>query len=198
MLARLAGESDETVVVSAHFDSVWRGCGAIDNATGVEGVRRLAERLVAGPKPPRTVLFAAFGAEEPGLVGSRYFVHEAQLRGELDRIVGVVNLDCIGHGEAFELMVGPDELRGRALEHVHRLGLDRRYRLEVTEPGPGTDHYWFSQHGVPAISILHFPYPEYHLPAECLELVDERRMEDAVELAAALVESQLARPVPRT
>jgi aminopeptidase YwaD len=196
VLAELRGPSDETVVVSAHYDSVWRGAGAIDNASGVEAMLRIAEAL-AGRYNPRTVLFVAFGAEEPGLVGSRYFVHEAKLRGELNDVVGVVNLDCVAHGEPLELMVAPDELRGRALEHVARLGLDRRYRLEVTGPGPGTDHYWFAQEGIPSISLLHFPYPEYHLPADVPELADERKLADATELAVALVESQLARPVPR-
>jgi hypothetical protein len=194
VLAELQGRSHETVVVSAHFDSVWRGPGAIDNASGVEAMLRVAERLV-GREHPRTILLAAFGAEEIGLVGSRYFVREAKLRGELDRVVGVVNLDCVAHGEPLELMVGPDELRGRALEHVARLGLDRRYRLEITEPGAGTDHYWFAQEGIPAVSVLHFPYPEYHLPADLPELVDERKLEDATELAVALTESQLGRPV---
>lgn len=196
VLAELHGESDETVVVSAHFDSVWHGPGAIDNASGVEALRRVAERLV-GQRLRRSVLFAAFGAEELGLVGSRYFVYEAKLRGELDRIVGVVNLDCVAHGDRLELMVGPDELRGRALEQVRQLGLDQRYPLKVIGPEKGTDHYWFAQEGIPAVSVLHFPYPEYHLPAERLELVSERKLEDAVDLAAALVESQLERPVPR-
>jgi aminopeptidase YwaD len=196
VLAEVAGRSDETVVVSAHYDSVWRGAGAIDNASGVESMLRIAEALTGGDHP-RTLLFIAFGAEEPGLVGSRYFVHEAKLRGELDKIVGVVNLDCVAHGEPLELMVGPDELRGRALEHIARLGLDQRYRLEITAPGPGTDHYWFAQEGIPAVSVLHFPYPEYHLPKDVPELADERKLEDATELAQALVESQLARPVVR-
>jgi hypothetical protein len=196
VLARLQGASDEAVVVSAHHDSVWRSSGTIDNATGVEGVRRVAERLV-GRELPRSVIFAAWAAEEIMLQGSRWFVEEAKIRGELDRIVGVVNLDCIGHGSQLEILVGPDELRGRALQAVDQLGLGERYELRVLPPVGGTDHFWFTQNGVPAASILHFPYPEYHLPAERIELVDERRLQDAVDLTLALVESQLARPVPR-
>jgi len=196
VVAELRGESDEAVVVSAHYDSVWRGPGVIDNASGVEGVRRVAEGLV-GRTHPRSVIFVAFGAEEIGLLGSRHFVWDWKLRGRLKRIVGAVNLDCIAHGEELELMVGPEELRGRALEAVHRLGLDARYRIHVTGPDDGTDHYYFTQEKIPALSILHFPYDEYHLPSETLDLVDEQKLADAVELATALVESQLARPVPK-
>jgi hypothetical protein len=196
VLAELPGESEETVVVSAHFDSVWRGPGTIDNATGVEGVRRLAERLV-GQRHPRTLLFAAFGAEELNLFGSHYYVYEAKLHGTLDRVVGVVNLDCIAHGTRLEVMVGPDELRGRAIEHARVLGLAERYDLNIMPPFTGTDHFPFTEEKIPGVSVLHFPYPEYHQPDERLELVDEQKMDDAVELALALVETQLEQPVPR-
>jgi hypothetical protein len=196
VVAELPGETDEIVVVSAHYDSVWRGPGVIDNASGVEGVRRIAERLV-GRKHPRTAAFIAFASEEIGLIGSHHLVWEWKLRGRLKKVVGCVNLDCIAHGDKLELMVGPDELRGRAVEAARRLGLDERYELSVIGPAAGTDHYYFSQEKIPAVSVLHFPYPEYHLPTERLELVDERKLADAVELATALVESQLASPVPK-
>jgi hypothetical protein len=196
VVAELRGESEETVVVGAHFDSVWRGPGVIDNASGVEGVRRIAERLV-GRTHPRTIAFIAFASEEIGLIGSQHLVWEWKVRGRLKNVVGCVNLDCIAHGDKLELMVGPDELRGRAVETVQRLGLDTRYELNVIGPQNGTDHFYFAQEKIPAVSILHFPYPEYHLPTERMELVDERKLQDAVELATALVESQLARPVPK-
>jgi len=196
VLATLPGASEETVVVCAHYDSVWRGPGAIDNASGVEAMRRVGERLI-GRAHPRTVLFAAWAAEEVGLVGSRWFVEDAKYRGEIDRYVGVVNLDCVAHGERLMLMVAPAELRDRASSEASRLRLDERYELQTIEPGAGTDHVPFVEAKIPAVSILHFPYPEYHLPSETLALVDERRLEDSVELAVALVESQLAEPVTK-
>ena len=196
VVAELPGESEEAVVVCAHYDSVWRGPGVIDNASGVEGVRQVAEKLV-GRNHPRTLIFIAFASEEIGLIGSHHLVWEWKVRGRLEKIVGCVNLDCIAHGDQLELMVGPDELRGRAVEAAQRLGLDVRYDLHVIGPESGTDHYYFTREKIPAVSVLHFPYPEYHLPAERMELVDERKLEDAVELATALVESQLARPVPK-
>ena len=76
VLAELPGEDDETVIVCAHYDSAWRAGGAVDNASGVEGVRRIVERLV-GRRRRRTLVAAAFGAEELGLSGARFFVHEA-------------------------------------------------------------------------------------------------------------------------
>jgi aminopeptidase YwaD len=196
VIAELPGESEERVIVGAHFDSVWRGPGVIDNATGVEGVRRVAERLV-GRRHDRTLVFVAFGAEELGLLGSRFYVEEAKVRAELDRVAGVVNLDCIAHGDHLELLCSPEELRGRAGELARTLGLADRYKVDARGPDPGTDHYYFTQEGVPGVSVLFFPYPEYHLPAETFELVNAQMLDDAVELAVALTESQLERPAAR-
>jgi Iap family predicted aminopeptidase len=187
------GSGERRVLVTAHYDSVFRGPGAIDNATGVEGVRRDGARLL-----DEDVTLIAFAAEEIKLVGSRFYVDEAKLRGELDKLAGVVNLDCIGRGEQLMLLASPDELRGRAVEAARTLGLDERYALETAPATGGVDSHWFADAKVPAVTICHFPYDEYHLPDDTPDLVDERLMRDAVDLAVALVESQLAQPVART
>ena len=194
VIADLCGRGDGHVIVSAHYDSVWRGPGAIDNATGVEGMRRVAEAL-RGRELARGVRFVAFAAEEIKLTGSRYYVDEAALREELDDVKGVVNLDCIGRGEKLELLASPDELRGRGVEAARQLGLLDRYELETGPATGGVDSHWFAERKVPAATILHFPYDEYHLPAEAPELVDPQLMDDAVALALALVESQLVQPL---
>lgn len=194
VVAELPGASDETIVVSAHYDSVWRGPGVIDNATGVEGLRRVAERL-AGGGHARTLRFIAFAAEEIGVVGSRQYVYDAEISGELGRIRACVNLDCIAHGERFELMGSPPALAERMRALAEELGLDARYELSVGPAGPGVDSFAFAEKGVPAATLCHFPYDEYHLPSERLELVDERRVDETVELATRLVESLLEDPV---
>jgi aminopeptidase YwaD len=197
VVAELPGTGDGIVVVGAHYDSVWRGPGAIDNATGVEGLRRVAERL-AGETPQHTLRFVSFGAEEIGLVGARRHVAGMRERGELERAAGMVNLDCIGHGEKLELLCSPAALLERTRAAAERLGLTDRYEV-VTELGQeaGTDHLPFAQSGIPALSILHFPYEEYHLPEDTIDLVDENLIRDAVDLAVAMTESLLADPVPR-
>jgi Iap family predicted aminopeptidase len=195
VIATIAGASDRKVVVGAHFDSVWRGRGAIDNATGVEGVLRLAERF-AGRSLPRTLEFVAFAAEEVGLVGARRYVAAARERDALGEIAGMVNLDCIGHGEKLELLCSTPELLDDGVAAARRLGLADRYELlpEAALEDAGTDHVPFATAGIPAISILHFPYEEYHLPEDTLDLVDEQLLADAVDLAAELVELLLAAP----
>jgi hypothetical protein len=194
VIADLPGRGDGHVIVSAHYDSVWRGPGAIDNATGVEGVRRVAEAL-RGRDLARGVRFVAFAAEEIKLTGSRYYVDELVLREQLSEVKGVVNLDCIGRGEKLEILASPEALLGRAIESARQLGLLDRYELETGPGTGGVDSHWFAERKVPAATLLHFPYDEYHLPSEAPELVDEALMDDAVSLALALVESQLEQPV---
>jgi aminopeptidase YwaD len=197
-VARINGASEERVVVGAHYDSVWHGPGAIDNATGVEGLRRVAAHF-AGTEQPRTIELVAFGAEEIGLVGARRFVADARDRNALRSIVGIVNLDCIGYGETLQLLCSPPALLTKTKEAAARLGLTDRYEV-VTELGleAGTDHLPFAQAGIPAVSILHFPYEEYHLPEDTPALVDEQRLEDAVALAIDIVQSLVDNPVLST
>lgn len=196
VIADIPGSSDEHVVVSAHYDSVFHGPGAIDNASGVEGVRRVGERFV-GRELPRGVRLVAFAAEEIKLTGSRFYVDEAKLRGELAKVAGVVNLDCIARGDKLNVLASPDALLGRAVECARGLGLLDRYELTTGPATGGVDSHWFAEAKVPALTLLHFPYDEYHLPEETPALVDERLLDDAVTLAVALVESQLAHPVAR-
>jgi hypothetical protein len=196
VIADLPGAGDGHVVVSAHYDSVWRGPGAVDNASGVEGVRRVGEAL-QGRSLPRGVRLVAFAAEEIKLTGSRYYVDEAALRGELNEVRGVVNLDCIGRGDKLNILASPDSLLGRGVEAARNLGLLERYELETGPATGGIDSHWFVERKVPAATILHFPYDEYHLPADVPTLVEPRLLDDAVALALALVESQLVNPLPR-
>jgi Zn-dependent M28 family amino/carboxypeptidase len=77
---RLKGEM---VVMSAHHDHLGTKPGkgddhiyngALDNASGVAAMLTSAQAMVrATPRPRRSILFAAVGVEESGLLGSEYF-----------------------------------------------------------------------------------------------------------------------------
>ena len=94
--------ADEVVVISAHYDhlgqspdgTVWDG--ANDDASGVAAMLEIARNWQEqGYVPRRTVLFAAWDAEEIGLLGASHFVQRPQY--PLENIVGVIQ---IGHGRA--------------------------------------------------------------------------------------------------
>jgi Iap family predicted aminopeptidase len=196
VIADIPGRSDQHVVLGAHYDSVWHGPGAIDNASGVEGVRRIG-RALAGRDLERGVRLVAFAAEEIKLTGSRYYTDEAKLRGELEHVAGMVNLDCIAFGEKLNVLASPNALLDRARELAASLGLLDRYELVTGPATGGVDSHWFAENKVPAVTVLHFPYDEYHLTSDVPALVDEQQFEDAVALGLALVESQLTEPITR-
>jgi hypothetical protein len=80
---------------------------------------------------------------------------------------------------------------GRAVEAARGLGLLDRYELETGPATGGVDSHWFAENGVPAVTILHFPYDQYHLTSDVPDLVDKQQLDDAVALGLALVEAQL-------
>lgn len=69
--------------------------GADDNASGVAGLLELARVYSQNNiKEPVNFLFIAFGAEELGLVGSRYFVKNPTY--DLNKVLWMLNMDMIG------------------------------------------------------------------------------------------------------
>jgi Zn-dependent M28 family amino/carboxypeptidase len=83
--------SDEVIIYTAHHDHLGIGKpnqdgdaiynGAMDNASGVAQVMAIARALKALPEAPRrSVLFAFVGAEEQGLLGSRYYAANPTFR----------------------------------------------------------------------------------------------------------------------
>src|SRR5262249_13811252 len=68
VVVRKPGATDETIVIGAHYDKVFAGCGAIDNWTGVVAMAHIYKTL--RPLTARKgMIFVAFGREEGGLVG---------------------------------------------------------------------------------------------------------------------------------
>lgn len=94
---------EEAVVVMAHHDHLGLAAernaegdniynGAIDNASGSASLLNIAKAISMLPeRPKRTILFAAVGAEEQGLLGSKYFAENPTW--PVDKMAAVVNID---------------------------------------------------------------------------------------------------------
>lgn len=109
---------NEAIVIGAHYDHLGLGGegslaqsqgevhhGADDNASGTAGMIELARAFSAQrPKPRRTIVFAAFGGEEEGLLGSNYYVNHPVV--PLANTVAMINMDMIGRMKANKLIVG--------------------------------------------------------------------------------------------
>jgi Zn-dependent M28 family amino/carboxypeptidase len=92
---------NEYIVLTAHLDHLGRGAavngdsvynGAQDNAVGIGILLEIARALHASDaKPRRSLIFAAVTAEEKGLLGSDFFVRQAQLHEK--KLVANINMD---------------------------------------------------------------------------------------------------------
>ena len=87
------GNDDNTVMAGAHLDSVQDGAGINDNGSGSAALLETAIQM-AKVKPPNTVRFAWWGAEEEGLLGSEYYVEQLTDAEEED-IALYLNFDMV-------------------------------------------------------------------------------------------------------
>ena len=92
------GATDEKVVVGAHLDSVTEGAGINDNGSGSAGILEIAEEIADNKLDKqlrRQLVFAFWGAEESGLVGSEYYVGQLT-PSQLGDHYANLNFDMIG------------------------------------------------------------------------------------------------------
>ena len=150
---------DEVIIISAHYDHVGDDpgglayAGANDNASGVAVMLAMAKLWQeTGYRPARSILFAAWGAQEPGQIGSVAFVNSSLFVPE--QTAGIVVLDAVGGGAGFRLMAqGNWERDGLLLFGMEQADgvLDGRLRTNI--PADQSDDTTFRASGVPTILL---------------------------------------------
>lgn len=99
VIAQYGPDSEERIVVGAHYDTAGPLPGADDNASGVAGLLELAH-LLARQQPPLRVELVAFTLEEPPYfrttkMGSS--IHARSLRVQNKRVRAMLCLEMIGY-----------------------------------------------------------------------------------------------------
>ncbi|MEU3277332.1 M28 family metallopeptidase [Streptomyces antibioticus] len=90
------GDTNRVIMAGSHLDSVTSGAGINDNGSGSSAVLEAALTVArTGYRPTKHLRFAWWGAEELGLVGSRYYVNSLSSANRA-RISGYLNFDMIG------------------------------------------------------------------------------------------------------
>lgn len=149
--------SDSLVVFTAHYDHLG-GMGnstffpgANDNASGVSVLLNLIKFYKANPPKYKTV-FIFFAGEEAGLLGSAYFVKNNPL--SLDKIKFLINLDLLGTGED-GIMVVNGSVHEKEFLTLNTINSEKKLVKEIRKRGKAanSDHYWFSEKGVPCFFI---------------------------------------------
>jgi hypothetical protein len=176
--------ADEWVVVGAHYDHLGEGGpnslapntraihnGADDNASGVAAMLAAAERLAAGPRPARSLLFIAFTGEESGLLGSAYFAGRPTVAP--GRLVAMINLDMVGRlGEGPLIVYGVDTAE-EWRQLVEPAAAEAGVRIATRGEGYGpSDHTSFYLKDVPVLHLFTNTHGDYHKPTDDWQKVD--------------------------
>jgi aminopeptidase YwaD len=144
------------IVVTAHYDHLGKMGnatfnGANDNASGVASMLYLAQHF-AKKKPKYNMVFIAFGAEEVGLLGSEYYVKNPAF--PLKEITFLINLDLNGTGEEGITVVN-GTLHKKEFLKLANINNQQQLleKIKVRGQAANSDHYWFTQKGVPTFFI---------------------------------------------
>lgn len=177
---------NEYIVLGAHYDHLGLGGpssksdkrgvvyhGADDNASGTAALLEIAEKLVSKKETlKRSVLFIAFGAEEQGLLGSKYFVKNPLI--PLSQIKLMINMDMVGRLNAKKhVYMGGAGTLPNGVSFMTTLGKSLGFN-PIVHAGSvgGSDHVSFYKAGIPVLGIHTGGHPQYHTPEDTLELIN--------------------------
>jgi Zn-dependent M28 family amino/carboxypeptidase len=169
VLARLKGSTrpEESILVSGHWDAYGVGepdsqgrtvrPGANDDALGIAGVIELARVLSTGKSPERSVVFAAWTAEESGLLGSEAYASQPLF--PLETTVANFTLDILQTAglasDVIQVGEGQSELEQ---DLAHAAALQGRTVTPENLPENGlffrADHFSLARRGVPVLLIM--------------------------------------------
>ncbi len=190
--------ANEYVVIGAHHDHLGMGgaetssrapdtiavhYGADDNASGVAGVLEASEWLSA-QEPARSVLFATFGAEEMGLIGSKYLAENAPI--DMDAIQVMINLDMIGRlNEERILQVGGVGTSPGFKNLLDSINVNYNFNLKYANEGYGpSDHAAFYAKDVPVLFISTGAHADYHTPNDQLSAINLEGTREVIAFAS--------------
>ncbi|HXB73367.1 MAG TPA: M28 family peptidase [Candidatus Acidoferrales bacterium] len=199
VIAYIPGETDEYLIVGAHYDHLGLGGqfslapsltgtvhpGADDNASGTAGVIELARWYATQPKQKRGILFLSFAGEEQGLLGSAYYAGHPKL--PLEKAVAMINMDMIGRIRDAKVYVG-----GAASGSTLRPLLEQispNYSLKLDFAGTGasdgsSDHTSFQAKQVPILFFFSGLHGDYHKPSDTWDKIDTADAATLLQLVA--------------
>ncbi|WP_254766816.1 M28 family metallopeptidase [Salinilacihabitans rarus] len=192
-------DTDEEIVVVAHYDAHDVAEGALDNGCGIATVLGAA-RLLARIEDDlaRRVRIAAVGCEEVGLLGAEALADDL----DLGAVHAVVNVDGAGRFRGLKAYShAAPELASLADRVTDRYG---QPVVHERDPHPFSDHWPFLRAGVPALQLHSDPADGGergrgwgHTAADTRDKVDPRNLREHAVLTALLVRDLTRTDVPR-
>jgi aminopeptidase YwaD len=186
LLAWLPGQTDEYVIVGAHYDHLGRGNfdslapsqigqihpGADDNASGTAGVLELA-RLLAPQRGQlkRSILFMDFAGEELGLLGSAAWVKDPTR--PLSKAVAMINMDMIGRIKDDKVYIGGVGTGSTFKSVLEQAQKDTPFKIEYSAGGySSSDHTSFVSKKIPVLFFFSGLHSDYHKPSDTWDKIN--------------------------
>lgn len=164
-----SAQPDSFIVITAHYDHLGRMGkkvyfpGANDNASGVSMLLELAHYFASHP-PKYSIAFIAFGAEEAGLIGSKYYAEHPLF--PLRQIRFLLNLDLLGTGNEGIMVENGVELT-KEFELISTVNARAKYfpALSKRANAPNSDHFFFVVKGVKSFFFYTLGTPAGYMKA---------------------------------
>lgn len=195
---------DEYIVIGAHYDHIGsrtRGDetviynGADDNASGVAVLLETARRLkLREADLKRSVIFAAFDAEEVGLYGSQAMTDNMRMQ----NVKFMASIDMVGWlQKAGVLQIKGTSTLGSGdeiFQSVPHTGLTLKTYGKGQSMLYGSDHDSFARQGIPAILITTGNVSPYHKPKDTAEKIDYAGLDLIADYTTSMAFEMATRP----
>lgn len=171
----------ETVLIGAHYDHLGYGedgnsmlrnvtdqihNGADDNASGTSSMMELATLLRHRKYRHYNYIFVAFSGEELGLMGSRYFAEQHDLK--TTPIKYMINLDMVGrlNDSTKSLTIGGYGT-SKDWSTIFSKFIHKEINIKFDSSGTGpSDHTSFYRKDVPVLFYFTGLHADYHKPSD--------------------------------
>lgn len=201
---------NEYIVVGSHYDHLGLGGknsgsrrpdtlgvhpGADDNASGDAVVLELA-KYFKKVRAKRSIIFAFFGAEEQGLVGSKAFLEwmkqnddkRINLPKDKSGIVAMVNLDMVGRMRDHAMSVSGTGTSSTFKAMAERVAAETQLNISCTPDGYGpSDHASFVAADIPVLFLTTGGHMEYHTPDDVPSTLNYDGMQQTLEFSRELI-----------
>ncbi|MFQ5651172.1 MAG: M28 family peptidase [bacterium] len=204
------GETDSTIVIGGHIDSSAREHpGANDDASGTACAVELARLWSQRPRH-YTLVFATFGGEESGLIGSKHFVGHYP---DIDDVVLMLHVDMAGATGPLIPFIESGEKQTPEWLVEDAFAVERTvgsaslrypvYFFSLNAPlgAASSDHSPFIEKGIPAITFTAgVSTSPVHTQQDKIEFVDKTMLARSGNLVDGLIKKYQAHgiPAPRT
>ena len=179
----IPGESQDTIVFTAHYDSTSLSQGAYDNMSGSIGLLGIAEYFLHNPHRC-SLRFIFCGSEERGLLGSKAYC--ADHENDLSNIVLNINLDMIGciMGKFIACATAEEKL----VSYLDYFSMEQGFGVRVNQDVYSSDSTPFADKGIPAVSFARIAPPNtatIHNSYDTMALMKGEQMEADIAFICA-------------